>query len=574
MAFDALTLAAVRDELAATVIGGVIQRVVLTGELAVGLEIYGQRRKRFLLCSAEPLAARVCLAEDRPVRDSDTPTPFLLLLRKHVRDGRLIEIDQPPYERLLKLRIAKRGAVGAREEVDLIIETMGRRSNVLLVDANGLILDALRRSGPTRNPKRPILPRRPYQEPPAQNRLDPLDPATHALLAEEAPRSGSQPLAELLGQRLAGFSPLAAREAAFRATASASATAGEADWKQVEAAVRGLLEPLSGGVWQPTVSFRDGQVTAFAPYLLSHLADQEQRSLPSISQAIELGFSATTTTARRPQPRIRALAARIDALLAETERKRAALERSLEAAQQAETLKRAGQAVLASLVVIEPGQRQLEFDGQEIQLSPLLTPLENAQRLFRDYRKARDAARQVPALLKSVDFRQRQLAELRVLAELADSPARQHAIVDELASLDESPSVQPAASSAKASRQAEKLVQGRVSRHRTPEGLEVLVGTSGRGNETVTFKLASGDDLWLHARGAPGAHVILRTAGRAPSEDSLAFAARLAAHNSQARAAGRVEVDYTPRKHVRKIPGAPPGLVTYSHEQTVLASSD
>lgn len=566
MTFDALTLAAIRDELERSIVGGRVQRVLLTGPLTIGLEVYAQHRPWYLLCSAAPEAARVCLTQARPVRDAASLSPFLLLLRKYVRDGRLVGVDQPPYERILIIRVAKRSQEGVPDEIGLIIEVMGRRSNAILVDARGNVLDALRRVGPDRNPRRPVLPGRPYAPPPAQLRLDPCLTDSWAALQTVAASAPERPVEELLAEHLAGFSPLAAREVAYRATGRLGTPAAQADWQTVRETVAELLAPLATHCWQPMLYRREGRVIAFAAYPLHHLVDADAEPVASISEAVETAFASGEAPPVSPEQR--ELLAAIEQLIDETARKEAALRRALDEARQAASLQRAGEAILASLTALEPGQTTLEFDGQQIALDPRLSPLENAQRYFREYRKARDAARQVPALLEGTQFRARQLAELRVLAELANTPARLRAVREELREL-RTPPGQPASPSARGKRPAPRA-EGQVQRARTPDGLEVLLGVSSRGNDQVTFKLAAPDDLWLHARGVPGAHVILRTGGREPSADSLLYAARLAARNSQARHAARVEVDVTPRKLVRRIPGAPPGLVTYRGERTIL----
>jgi predicted ribosome quality control (RQC) complex YloA/Tae2 family protein len=564
MTFDALTMAAVRQELEREIGGGMVQRAVQTGPLAIGLEIYNRRQRHLLVCSAEPEAARVCLGLDRPVRDTDTPSPLLLLLRKYVRDGRIVGLEQPPLERLLRLRIAKRDEQGVLGEVSLIIEVMGRRSNVLLVGPDGLILDALKRSGPTRNPRRPVLPRRPYVDPPPQDRLDPRDAGA---LDQLRAKADERPLETLLANNLAGFSPLAAREAAYRAD-GLSAPARTADWSAVRAAVGELLAPIESGEWSPCVAERNGLVVSFAPYRLTHVRDAELKTLATISTAIELGSAAAAAPRQAPLVN-RELIAQVDVLRERAERKLSALERTRLAAEQAETLRLAGEAVLANLSQIQPGQASLDFAGRQIDLAPELSPLENAQRLFKEYRRARDATRQVPEMIAATHLELRQLDDLQVLAEVADSPPRQRALSAELADLaTPRPEMPKRAPSAK-SKARPRSPEGQVLRSRTLDGCEVLVGTSSRGNEAVTFKLAGPDDVWLHARGVPGAHVILRTGGREVSAPGLIYAARLAARNSQARGSGRVEVDYTACKHVRKIPAAPPGLVTYRGEKTL-----
>jgi predicted ribosome quality control (RQC) complex YloA/Tae2 family protein len=590
--FDALTLAAVRDELESELLGARIQQVVLAGGLVLGLEVYGRGRKRFLLCSAEPLTARVCLTEERPIRDSDTPTPLLLLLRKHVRDGRIVSFQQPRYERVLKLRVAKpdNSVIG---ETELIIETMGRRSNAVLVGADDAILDALRRAPPSRNPARVILPGQRYALPPPQRRLDPLSEATyHKLKADQG--SAGKPLADVLAAQLAGFSPLAAREVAFRAHRSRETLASDADWQRVRATVRDLLEPLSSHQWEPTVALDQGRAVAFAPYRLTHLCQHELQLADSISQAVEA--VCTGQAAPSGPPTRRALVEAIDRLRERASRRRAALQRALSSVDQAETLRSAGETILSSLSTIGPGQESLTHGDRTIELDPRLTPLKNAQRMFREYRKVRDAARSVPPLLEANELRVRHLEQLKTLAEVADTPQRLRALRQELDEVElhdrrrtthaEPPTTKRSASHRRAGsrssargrrsdvRRRSSVVpspssDGRLLKRRTPDGLDVLVGTSSLGNNLVTFKLGKADDLWLHARGVPGAHVILRAAGRETPRSSLLYAARLAALNSQARGARRVEVDYTLRKHVRKIGGGPPGLVTYRLEKTL-----
>lgn len=571
MTFDAIALHAAKDELVAAASGGRVDNVVLVGPLTLGLHIYARGRKSYVVASAEPTVARVCLVPGPPRRASDRVTPFLLLLRKYVRDGRIVHIRQPRLERLLELRIASY-LDGRPHEVSLIIEVMGRRSNVVLVDEDGAILDALRRAGPDHNPGRPILPHLRYQPPPAQDRLDPLDPLTWLLLRDMAMASPPAPaLSELLAAKLAGLSPQLAREVAFRATGSVGTPADRCDWSAVRQTVDELLAPIDGrGTWSPcVVRDEEGQVVAFAPYWLSHLDQFNITPMPSISAAIVEAYG-------QPLPRsvgdAAALAAPLLAQLDEErrrlERRIAALERSMELAARAEELRLSGEAVLASLASIREGQTDLEFDGRPVALDPSLSPLENAQRYFAEYRRARDAAQKVPALTAQAQADLQYVLQARTLLELAETPARVKEIRCEL---EEAgflrAKVQP--------RRTARSSGGRGSlpspmKFTTSDGLPVLVGTSGRGNEVVTFRLAGPEDVWLHARGFPGAHVILKTGGRPAPHSSLVEAAQLAARYSAARQDGRVPVDWTLRKHVRKAKGGRPGLVLYTGEETIL----
>ena len=250
LSFDALTLHAVVDELRTRFNGGRVQRVTLLDEWSLALELYANGERASLLISADPHAARVCLTRDRPERAAEHVTPFLLLLRKYVRDGRLETLSQPPLERVLELRVSKRDDEGSAREVGLIIEVMGRRSNAVLVSEDGAILDALRRASAEKNPVRTILPKRRYELPPAQDRRSPMAADTWDHLVSLAELKAAGKLAELLASELAGFSRLAAREVAFRATGDVEATVRFATWSRVHETVD-CADRLPSESWAP-----------------------------------------------------------------------------------------------------------------------------------------------------------------------------------------------------------------------------------------------------------------------------------------------------------------------------------
>ncbi|MDP8924366.1 MAG: NFACT family protein, partial [Chloroflexota bacterium] len=270
-----------------------MQKLTLVDEWTVAFELYGHGERSTLLVSTDPHAARVCLTSDRATRASDTVTPLLLLLRKYVRDGRVDDLDQPSLERVLELRVSKRDDGGDLRDVSLIIEVMGRRSNLVLVSEDGTILDALRRASAEKNPTRPILPHRRYEPPPSQDRLDPFARDTWDAVRALAGRQPETPVVDLLGRELAGFSGLLAREAAFRATGRLDTAAGDADWALVRARVGELLAPVRAHTgWAPSIALEGGRVVAFAPYRLSHLEDgYAVQDIATISEAVERGYA-------------------------------------------------------------------------------------------------------------------------------------------------------------------------------------------------------------------------------------------------------------------------------------------
>jgi predicted ribosome quality control (RQC) complex YloA/Tae2 family protein len=575
MPFDALALHAVADELRASVVDGRVQKAFLADEHSLALELYAHGERRWLLASAHPEAARAHLVTEPLRRGTERITPFLLLVRKHVRDARLVAIEQPPLERVLELRLAHLDETGLRREMALMLELMGRRSNLVLVDEDGTILDALKRVSRKLNPKRPIVPHVRYTPPPAAERLDPRLATSYFALEPVARASAKeQTLAQLLMAHLAGLSPFLAEELAYRATGEHRPPAtSELPWAELQQAASELFDPIDTHTWEPHLVLRDGAPVDATPYRPRHLPASDLEAAESVSIAFERLYTAgtpravavrQTPPAQGPHGLVRApLEAALAVRRAELERKAAALQRSLEGAERADGLRAAGEAVLASLHTIRPGQERLEFEGREVALDPGLTPLENAHRYFDEYTRARDAGRVVPELVDETRLELRYLDEMTAQVRLAEDAATLEQLRRELVA---GGLLKPNRGEAKRGRAAPP--KGGLRRTQL-DGFEVLVGTSAVGNERVTFELADPEDMWLHARGVPGSHVIVRSAGQTVPVEVVEAAARLAVQHSAAAADALVVVDCTARKHVRKIRGAPPGLVTYTHEQSL-----
>ncbi len=549
MYFDALTLAAVVQEIRARALGGRVQSVVQPDALTIALELYAGQARHDLVLSAQPSHPRVHFAADKPRRGTETPSPLLLQLRKLLVGARLADAYQPGWERILHLRFER-----GDEVFTLVAEIMGKHSNVVLVAADGAILECVKRVGPDVNRYRVVLPNRLYVPPPAQNRL-PLPAWGEERLARLLRERGDVSVERALVGAVQGLSPMAAREAMARA--------GVAEAGPLLRALRELFAPMDTGGWSPSVGLRGGVAVAYAPYALTHLGDW--RPVLSMSAAIEVYRAAQETA----DPYAAARAA-VQSLIAEAAktlaRRRQALEREMPPPEEVNRLLECGQVLLNHLHEIRKGQTRVTLPGLSgqmlaIDLNADETPSENAQRYFRMYQKARAALEEVPQRLETLAAEEAYLAQLG--ADLAMATTRPE--IDEVA-----------AALAEAGYARERRVS-RAVRHtsrplsvRSPDGWTVLVGRNSRQNEEVTFKMAAPDDVWLHVRGLPGAHVVIRCGGRAVPEATLEFAARLAAYHSAARGDRAVQVDWTLRKHVRRLPGGRPGMVQYSHEESVV----
>ncbi|MHB1005926.1 MAG: Rqc2 family fibronectin-binding protein [Chloroflexota bacterium] len=563
MTFDATTMAAVRDEIEQGLLGGRVERVVLPAELSLGIEFYTHGTKRWLLASAHPQGARVHLASERLARTSDDVSPLLLLLRKYVRDGRLVAVHQPAWERVLALDFEKRDDDGTLLASRLIIEIMGRHSNIVLVGAGGKVLDSAKRVGHEISRQRTVLPGQPYAPPPPQAK--PLPVTQHAddlrrLCGERAAKAGAT-LAQALVGALAGLSPLMAKEVVFRATGNAAARWEDAPWDAVAASLRELADDAVNRRWRPSLGLVEGEPAAFAAYELRQFP--ERRGVASASEAVEAFFAATAQPTRRGETGKAALRETIASLRERATRRQRSLRESLPQFEKVDRLRRWGELLFTYAHEVTPRQGLLAVEGEQIELDPGLSAIENAQRFFKDYQKAKAGMAEVPQLLEAVEAELAFLAQVATDLDLAANPAEIEEVRQELR----------AAGLVQAPAQGKKKVRDRALPLGRPvlsaDGFEVVIGRSARQNERVTFDLGSGGDVWLHARGIPGAHVIVKVRGQEVPESTLRQAAAYAAYYSQARADANVAVDYTQQRHVRRIKGGPPGLVNYSGEKTV-----
>ncbi len=554
MYFDALTTAAVRDELESSLLGGRVQDVVEVDEETIGMEVYAGRR--FYLIANGGHAPRIHLVPDKLRRGVETPSRLLLMLRRHLRGARLQAITQPPWERVLHLEFD-----GHEGMVTLIAELIDRRANLILV-RDGIVLECLRRVGPRENRVRVTLPGHPYRPPPPQLKRDPseLSPVIldGLLLADP-----DIPAWRALVRGLAGFSPLAARETVFRATGEPETPCRDTPTDSLLDAIEEMLRPIWEQCWEPSLAGPDKQPTAFAPYELTHMGDY--RRVRTIGEALVAFYGAPVG-----RDAYRAAKEPILAMIAEAkrriERRADSLRRSLVPEDELERLRRSGELILAYQYAIRPGQDVLEArylpdePPMRIRLDPKATPVENAQRYFERYTKAKRANETVPERLDAARRELEFLAQLETDLELAESWPDIDAVREMLEN--------------HGYWHGQKVTRPKSGRPKpirvvTDDGFEILVGRNAWQNDEITFKRAGPDDLWLHARGVLGAHVIIRSGGRDVPEDVIMQAASLAAAYSAARGEVKVPVDVTRRRYVKKIRGGKPGMVTYRNERTI-----
>lgn len=579
--FDAITLVAIVDELRATLLGGRIQHVLLPNQLSIALEIYAAHKRHYLMLSAHPRFARMHLSTTKPSRGLDTHTPLLLLLRKYVKGGRIIDIQQPELERIAMLSIVKgpqlrnyapdseptliqdededEDQLDENLRCELIVEIMEQRSNIVLVSDDNIILGSVRRVTHQMS-RRAILPREPYELPPAQDKRDPRQANAASIQAlSQDTATASMTLARALVTHFRGLSPLAAREIAFRATGSAEQRLHEElPWDMIAAHV----QELWSADWSPSLVLADGEPQAYAAYTLSHMPGAQ--AVASMSAALDSYYAAREHVTKHQQRRD-SLIARLNELRERLERQHSALSGQLEQARGLENLRWEGEMIYAYIHSIQPRQTEVLVEdsnaGQRsIALNPERSAVENAQERFRAYDKAKSAIEGVPERLREVELRLQGLDEMITMVGLADGFETLESLTDEAAELGYLPAAPGKRKRARA---------GMPLRIQSSDGLTMYVGRSASQNEMTTFKLGAPSDIWLHTRSIPGAHVIIKSMGRDVPQSTLEEAAGLAAYFSKARNERSVEVDYAQRSQVRRIKDGPLGMVSY-HAQATL----
>jgi predicted ribosome quality control (RQC) complex YloA/Tae2 family protein len=572
MNIEGLSLRALVAELDRRLAGARVDRISQPDKFRLGLWLRQPGENIALLLSANPDSAGAWLPASLPENPA-VPPAFCMLLRKHLEDGRIAAVAQHGLDRVVTFAVDTRGERGLIVTKQLILEIMGKHSNIILVQ-DGTVLDAIRRVGAAVSRVRQVLPGRSYALPPGQPRADILATDPAAFVAGLRRDHSSLGLAKAIVATAEGIGPLTAQEISWRAGLPAGhpvAALDDADAASIAEAVASIAAPLAVGESQPTVALSadGGKLLALAAFRPDHLAGQDLRPFPAMSAAVEF---AATFCGQPPNPEKTILQKTVSQETTRLARKETILAAELAEAGDADKHRIFGDILMANLHAVPAGAGVITlanlYDSAAapitIPLDPLLGPVANAKRHYARYNKAKRAVQTIAA----------QLAECRAELAYLDSVA---VALDQAAALDELNEIR------------QELVQGGYIKEKTkrrppppaaplaaaaPDGTTILIGRNNRQNDLVTFKHAGPDDLWLHTKDIPGSHVILKTAGREPAPEALAAAAMLAAYHSKARASATVPVDYTRRRHVRKPAGAKPGFVIYDHQKTVYVTPD
>lgn len=554
MAFDGLfTSATVHDLQQLT--NGRISKIHQPNTQEVLLIVRANQQNHKLLFSIHPSYARVQLTNDTQVNPPEPPM-FCMVLRKHLEGGVILSITQEGADRIMKFTIRARNEIGDEIERHLIMEIMGRHSNLLLVaPEKTTIVDSMKHLPPSVNSYRTILPGQPYVSAPPQQKVNPFTLSKQEV-EELLPKIET---ARDFVNELAGFSPVNANELFYRLQ-QVETDAQFNCWSE-------FLDAFRGGHCEPTISMANGKMI-FSATALTY-AERVEATCPNLASLLDKVYFG-----RAERERVRAQAADLERWLineiSKLELKMKKLKREQQAAEKLDTFQLYGELLTANSYAIEKGAIEVTVDnyyeeGQQvtIPLDPQKSAIDNAQRYYTRYTKAKNALTMIAEQLEKT-AEDIQYFEMVLQQVMQASPEDIEEIREELMEL--------GFMRARHRKKKQKSKRPSPEQYVSSTGIAISVGKNNKQNDYLTFKIASRQHVWLHTKDIPGSHVVIHH--EAPDEQTLQEAAILAAYFSKARESSAVPVDYTEIRHVKKPNGSKPGFVIYFEQKTLFVNPE
>ena len=570
MPMDGLMTGFAARELNQKLAGGRIDRITQPERDTVILVIRAGNENHSLLLCASPNNARCHLTGSRFPNPLEPPA-LCMLMRKQLLGGRVVSVRQVNGDRIVYVDMDTLGELGDREPRRLVLEIMGRHSNLMLLDGDNRILEAAHHVNAEMSRVRQIQPGMTYLPPPSQGRLDPME-MTGDQLAEKLRALPEAPFEKKLAGAVAGLSGISAREIALRVLGPGGGEPAETELPEICEKTAGFFRRLPE-MEDPRVEYADNGDTAEVfpfPYLSRNTGNQKPFS--TVSRALEAYFGS-----RDQQDRLRQKGASMVRLLKtqveRCEKKLALQEEELAGAARMEEYRIMGEVINANLYALQKGAAEATlpnwYDPEggtlTIPLDPRLTPSQNAQKYFKKYQKARSAreiaSEQKEKTLEELDYLESMLLDVgKCVGESELEEIRAELVRGGYMKRNTN------------RRQQRNLPPSRPYRYVSADGIEILVGKNAAQNDRLTLG-ARPEEMWLHAKDMPGSHVIVRCEGEIPPE-TLKQAALLAAWYSKGQRSSMVPIDYTRRKYVKKPSGAAPGKVIYTHHKTAYMTAE
>lgn len=570
MAFDGITIANIVKDLQDVLTDGRLSKIAQPEPDELLLTIKGKNGQQRLCLSASASLPLIYLTADNKQSPMTAPN-FCMLLRKHIQNGRIVSITQPGLERIVVFTVEHLDELGDLRRKKLIVEIMGKHSNIIFCDENDMILDSIKHISGLVSSVREVLPGKPWFIPHTQEKFDPLT-ASRQLFMDQVFSKPSD-CYKALYTTFTGLSPAVSHEICYRAGGNAqqaTAACTDADKEALWNAFSAVMETVKSGDFSPCVVYENGAPAEYASIPLTSYPEALCKQYPDISTLLEAYYAEKNRITR-----IRQRSADLRRIVS-TALERNVKKYDLQRKQLKDTEKRDKYRVWGELLntygySAAPGAKSLEaenyYTGEMtvIPLDPQLSATENAKKYFEKYNKLKRTNEALTELTREVHA---EIEHLESIGNALDIALKEEDLVQIKEELIESGYIRRKGGSKKVK------ITSRPFHYISSDGFSIYVGKNNLQNEELTFKFAVGNDWWFHAKGRPGSHVIVRTEGRKLPDASFEEAARLAAYYSTGRGQEKVEIDYIEKKHVKKVAGAKPGFVIYHTNYSMVIDTD
>ena len=560
MSFDGIFTNRMTKELQEKLETGRVSKVYQPYKNELLLTVRANGKNQRLLISAHPSYARIHITEETYENPSEPPM-FCMLLRKHLEGSIITSISQIGMDRIIVIEFKTRNEIGDISYKQLVVEIMGRHSNVIFVDKDrNLILDSIKHVPMAVNRHRSITPGQTYTLPPEQEKLHPFE-ATEELVQQKIDFLGGKLDKQLVSQ-FAGISPLLAKEAVYRA--------GIANRDSLPKSFISIINSIKNGEISPQIITKDDKET-FYLIDLNHI-NGDTKFFPSLSELLDRFYFGKASRDRVKQ-QANDLERYVQNEIQKNKKKIKKLEQTLEDAKKADKYQLEGELLTANLHNVKRGDKQIEvinyYDESggtfTIELSPRLTPSENAQKFYQKYQKAKNSLtvvkEQIEKAIEEINYFDMLSQQLETASPKDIQEIREELMEEGYLKIKQ-----------KKGNKKNKIQKPILEQYESTDGTEILVGKNNKQNDYLTNKVARRDELWFHTKDIPGSHVVIRDLE--PSETTIIEAATIAAYFSKARQSSSVPVDFTKIRNVKKPSGSKPGFVTYDNQQTIFVTPD
>ena len=570
MAFDGITVAALTKELKETICDGRIAKIAQPESDELLLTIKTKEGQRRLSISASASLPLIYLTNDNKPSPMTAPN-FCMLLRKHIGNGRIVDVSQPGLERIIQLRIEHLDELGDLRQKTLVVEIMGKHSNIIFCDEKDQIIDSIKHVPAQMSSVREVLPGRPYFIPDTMEKQDPLTAADEDF--SRALRGKPMRISKAVYTSFTGISPVVAEEICYLAGIDSQMTASDLTDDMLTHLYRQFqyyMEDVRNGAFNPVIYFDGNTPKEFSALPLTHFQNLEKKEYGSISEVLST-YYATRNALVRIRQKSADLRHIVQTALERNRKKYELQSRQLKDTENRELYKVYGELINAYGYQLPEGSKELTalnyYTGEEltIPLDPVKTPQENAQKYFARYNKQKRTYEALTELISETGDEIRYLESVESALDIALYEEDLTQIKEELSQ----------AGYIRRRQQKKKAkILSRPLHYVSSDGYHMYVGKNNLQNEELTFHFASGNDWWFHAKGVPGSHVILKSGGDEVPDRTFEEAGRLAAYYSKNRGNEKAEIDYIEKKHVKKVNGGRPGFVIYHTNYSLVIDSD